>query len=238
MSPSPEAPKVCFDRAAVIGPEGPVNLGRSRQSANRGLPAVVNDARTKWPNGATIRVRFLDGNADQRTYISRVASQWTLHANLTFTFCDDEDAEIQVSLDPAGGAWSRVGNLAEEADPGEPTLNLGWLDDGVVLHEFGHAIGLGHEHMNPLGGLVWNEEVVLEWFAGPPNEWDEETTRRNVLEPYARSDFFLGTEYDPSSIMVYAIPAAWLAHGEAVARTTRLSDGDIAFISGPDGYPR
>ena len=40
-------------------------------------------------------------------------------------------------------------------------MNLGFLDGGTAAHEFGHAIGLGHEHQNPAGGIEWNEEVVL-----------------------------------------------------------------------------
>ena len=47
-------------------------------------------------------------------------------------------------------------------------MNYGWLtpdsDDDelrrVVLHEFGHALGLIHEHQNPEGGIEWNEPAV------------------------------------------------------------------------------
>ena len=39
-------------------------------------------------------------------------------------------------------------------------MNLGFLDGGTAAHEFGHAIGLAHEHQNPAGGIQWNEEVV------------------------------------------------------------------------------
>jgi len=36
-------------------------------------------------------------------------------------------------------------------------MNLGFLDGGTAAHEFGHAIGLAHEHQNPAGGIQWNE---------------------------------------------------------------------------------
>jgi hypothetical protein len=32
-------------------------------------------------------------------------------------------------------------------------MNLGFLDDGTAAHEFGHAIGLAHEHQNPREAL-------------------------------------------------------------------------------------
>ncbi len=52
-------------------------------------------------------------------------------------------------------------------------MNLGFLDGGTAAHEFGHAIGLAHEHQNPAGGIQWNEEVVIRELAKSPNFWDE-----------------------------------------------------------------
>lgn len=231
------APPVCFDRSGIAGPSGVVPLGRRRPSNQRRRPAVVNDARTKWPTSATIRVKFLDGTSDEVSFITTVADTWTRHANLRFVVSGDDDAEVRVSLDPTLGSWSWVGNQSEGIPHGTATLNLAWVDEAVVLHEFGHAIGLGHEHQNPVGGLAWNDDAVIEAYAGPPNFWDEETTRANVLDPYARTDFLLATNYDPDSIMVYEFPAAWLRSGRATTHNERLSPGDIAFIGGPDGYP-
>ena len=48
-------------------------------------------------------------------------------------------------------------------------MNYGWLTPEsaqdevrrVVLHEFGHALGLIHEHQNPKGGgIEWNRDAV------------------------------------------------------------------------------
>jgi hypothetical protein len=38
-----------------------------------------------------------------------------------------------------------------------------------VIHEFGHALGLIHEHQNPSGGIQWNKPVVCRYYEGPPN---------------------------------------------------------------------
>ena len=54
-------------------------------------------------------------------------------------------------------------------------MNLGFMDGGTAAHEFGHAIGLAHEHQNPAGGIQWNEAVVIREMAGSPNFWDEQT---------------------------------------------------------------
>jgi len=60
------------------------------------------------------------------------------------------------------GSWSHIGTEANEIEPRQPTMNLGWLsgltdavsdtERGVILHEFGHVLGLLHEHQSPLRG--------------------------------------------------------------------------------------
>ena len=40
-------------------------------------------------------------------------------------------------------------------------MNLGFVDRPTVLHEFGHSLGLIHEHQSPFkGGFEWNREEV------------------------------------------------------------------------------
>ena len=40
-------------------------------------------------------------------------------------------------------------------------MNLGFVDRPTVLHEFGHALGLIHEHQSPFkGGFEWDREEV------------------------------------------------------------------------------
>ena len=40
-------------------------------------------------------------------------------------------------------------------------MNLGFVDRSTVLHEFGHSLGLIHEHQSPFpGGFEWDRENV------------------------------------------------------------------------------
>jgi hypothetical protein len=116
-------------------------------------------------------------------------------------------------------------------------MNLGFLDGGTAAHEFGHAIGLAHEHQNPRGGIQWNEQVVIEELAKSPNFWDEQTARHNVLRKYT-VDQINGTEFDPDSIMLYFFPASWTRNGIATKANEALSDMDRQFVAGAKMYPK
>lgn len=193
-----------------------------------------------WPNGSTLRVCFLAGTDKQHKKIKKWVKKWTKHANLKFEFVDDIEAEIRIGFTQGEGSWSAVGTDARDTSlfpKGEKTMNFGWkLDEGTVLHEFGHAIGLGHEHQNQQGGIQWNETKVISALSGAPNYWSPEMTRHNVLRKY-NVDQINGTVFDPDSIMLYFFPAEWTTNGVATRANNHLSNTDKAFISSKAAYP-
>lgn len=149
----PRVLKVCQDRVL------PQDLFRNQPAMRvrgRDVLRAVFEFRKMWINGSTLRVRFMGGTAEQRALVRQQAQWWTEHANLTFAFNNVPDAEIRIAFDPTDGAWSYVGTDCKKIPQGEPTMNLGFFDGGTAGHEFGHAIGLGHEHQNPAGG--WDDE--------------------------------------------------------------------------------
>jgi hypothetical protein len=116
-------------------------------------------------------------------------------------------------------------------------MNLGFMDGGTTAHEFGHAIGLAHEHQNPSGGIQWNEELVIRECAQSPNFWDEATTRHNILRKYS-AEQLNGTRFDPDSVMLYFFPAEWTLNGIATRQNEVLSALDKQFVAGAKMYPR
>lgn len=204
--------------------------------------ALLNQAR--WNPGDEIRVKFVEADDSLRDRVRAVAERWTgpEMANLSLQFVDDGDAEIRIAFEQGNGSWSYLGTQCREIPPNEPTMNYGWLtpdspDDElerVVLHEFGHALGLIHEHQNPKGGIDWNEPAVIEDLGGPPNNWSEQTIRHNVLDHYPQ-DEVTSTPVDKLSIMMYPIPAAWTNDGFSADLNEDLSEDDVAFIR--EAYP-
>ena len=223
---------VCFDRIL------PRELLRPQATVRRGgrLRGVSPLGKT-WMNGSTLRVRFIGGTAAQRAKAREQAGWWQAVANLKFDFNDAPDAEIRITFDANDGAWSYVGTDCRDIPRNEATMNLGFLDGGTAAHEFGHAIGLAHEHQNPAGGIQWNEAVVIREMAGSPNFWDEQTTRNNILFRY-RADQVNGTHFDPQSIMLYFFPAEWTSNGVGTEANEVLSAMDKQFIAGARMYPK
>ena len=232
------APRLCFDRYLPNDPLDPVSamadLGAADRAAADRARAVIF-FRKLWPNGSTLRVRFLEGTFHQQQLALQQAAWWTDHANLKFVLSDASDAEIRITFDPSDGAWSYLGTDARSIPTNQPTMNLGFQDGGTSAHEFGHAIGLGHEHQNPEGGIQWNEAEVIRDLSGPPNNWTVEQIRHNVLDKYSR-DLVRGTVFDPDSIMLYAFPARWTVNGFGTHENETLSTTDTSFIA--TMYPR
>ncbi len=226
-------PHVCFDRVL------PRDLMRP-QATTRGRPGVMralSPIGKTWMNGSTLHVRFIGGTAQQQGIANEQAKWWSDHANLTFVFDNAPDADIRISFDDNDGAWSYVGTDAKGIPANEATMNLGFIDGGTAGHEFGHAIGLAHEHQNPTGGIQWNEQAVIQALAGSPNFWTEAQTRHNVLRKYT-ADQVNGTAFDKDSIMLYFFPAAWTLNGVATTQNEVLSSMDRQFVAGAKMYPK
>ena len=226
-------PHICFDR---VLPRDVMRL----QSTTRGRPGVLKAIAPigkTWMNGSTLHVRFIDGNAQQQATAKEQAKWWSDHANLTFAFDNAPNADIRITFDENDGAWSYVGTDAKGIPANEATMNLGFLDGGTAAHEFGHAIGLAHEHQNPAGGIQWNEAVVIQALSGSPNFWTPEQTRHNVLRKYS-ADQVNGTAFDKDSIMLYFFPAEWTLNGVATSQNEVPSAIDRQFIAGAKMYPK
>ncbi len=227
----PKAKHICFDRVLpheLMRPAHTVRIG--------GRARAIIIPRKMWLSGSTLSVRFMGGSAQKKAIVREQAGWWSEHAYLDFDFNDAPDADIRIAFDTSDGAWSYIGTDATQIPANEPTMNLGFLDGGTAAHEFGHAIGLVHEHQNPAGGIEWNRDAVIRDLSGPPNNWTLEQIEHNVFRKYS-ADQIRGTEFDGDSIMLYFFPDEWVVNGSGTKANDTLSDLDKAFIAGEHAYP-
>lgn len=152
--------------------------------------------------------------------------------NLDIDFVDDPtQANVRISFDPTKGAWSYVGtDHLEVTNHTLPTMNFGWFDVPTCIHEFGHMLGMIHEHQNPRGKTIqWDTEKVVNWAKQTQN-WSREKTITNIIKKYDVSTIN-GSNFDPCSIMLYFFPGSLTLDNVGSNQNLRLSATDVKWIS-------
>ncbi|GEM_PF-541557 len=189
-----------------------------------------------WETGQTLTIKFLDGSNYVKTKVKEKALIWTKYANIKFNFVTSGNADIRVSfLKP--GSWSYVGKDALYiTDQTQPTINFGWFNDSTqdaefkrtTIHEFGHTLGLVHEHQNPEAGIPWNKQKVYDYYMKSYG-WDKDQVDLNLFKKYTKDETKY-SKFDKDSIMIYAIPKELTDGSFEVGWNNDLSKGDIEFI--------
>ena len=192
-------------------------------------------AQYRWPNGSTVKVRFIGGSPYVRGKVTQYAKAWEAYANITFSFvADNAPADIKIAFED-DGSWSYIGTGSRDQSV---SMNFGWFDEntdesdfrGTTLHEFGHALGLNHEQSHPDANIPWNKQAVYDDLGGAPNYWSKETVDYNVFSVESRQGLSYNA-YDQASIMHYPVYASWTTNNIAIApNNTTLSAGDIAYM--------
>jgi hypothetical protein len=223
-----ESLHLCVDRIAPLSPSILLPDGRLA-----GLRAKL------WPaHQRVLHVRFLGGDPRLHSRVARLASQWMQYAQIRFVFDNAPDAQIRIAFE-RGASWSYLGTDALDPTfgPDDPTMNFGWFTPAtandelqrVVLHEFGHALGLIHEHQSPAAQIPWDREAVYAYYAGPPNYWSAAQVDHNIFQRYDHTQAN-SSAFDPASIMLYPIPPEFTNGKLSVGWNRTLSPIDRDFI--------
>jgi hypothetical protein len=182
---------------------------------------VVDPLQTQFDN---------ESKKDVKEMIKTIFNErWLPLINLDVTFVDNiDEANVRISFKNIG-SWSLVGTDCLHAAKGSATINFQWFDVGTILHEFGHMLGMIHEHQNPRGKQIdWNVPVVESW-AQDTQGWDAATTKKNIIDPY-KINQINGSSFDENSIMLYFFPTCLVNKGTGTHQNFNLSKTDIEWM--------
>lgn len=167
---------------------------------------VANNSKV-WENGHRLKVFFLNGTEEQKHRVKQLTLEWTKYGNISLDFVQEPPAEIRVSF-KAKGNNSHLGTDALKVeDQSKHTLSLSALSskkaksDVTILHEFGHALGIEHEHLSPYSELnLDRQKIKNECFL---RYGFKEDVCENAIFKELDETQVTAFDFDPHSVMGY-----------------------------------
>ncbi|OPA85705.1 hypothetical protein BFW87_27080 [Pseudomonas fluorescens] len=202
----------------------------------------VADKRYLWPQNHTITISFLDTPQATKRLVQKSIGVFAGLINLKFKFVEGNEGDIRISAHrDIQGTWSKLGTTALSTPKDQPTmhvdLNTAPADlRHYILHEFGHALGVEHEHHHPDRTVQYDEAKTYQVY----NEqlgWGKGMTDHQVLRKVDPANA-ITTPYDRKSIMHYNVPPEMTSNNEGVAPNKTLSDADKEFLKSLYPLPR
>jgi serralysin len=210
-----------------------------------------------WPTGSTIEGCFTNGSQEERQLVVDGAKEWMQHANIRFDFgptpvyrkcpATAPFPPTRVSFGSGNVSHARLGTFGSDRPNDKPTMFIATSNASqkprpiehvraTILHEFGHVLGIVHEHQHPESAcfhmVAWTQlcakrEATVRLPGYIVTNWLPTIGQVNP-------DYAAGRPYDPLSIMHYKFPANNFTGPASTCvgpRNFTLSEGDKTKIA-------
>jgi serralysin len=187
-----------------------------------------------------ITVRCIDPSdyTDEFSFALKVLSEYWGKAGITFVPMNTGMADVRVKFAYYSNRnESEIGKFSYSSskDSLRPSMYIS-IPTGrpynpadlkrKILHEFGHALGLLHEHFHPTNKILWDTVAVNKYYTGRSPQW----LLTNLYKRYEPTSLAYTTRVDTFSIMTYDISPLLTNNSFRSPLNYVPSDSDIALV--------
>lgn len=165
---------------------------------------VIYEDTDIW-NQDSITFYFKDGSLEQQSEVKTFTNIWQRYSGIKFNFTRTKPNFFNFDK------YYTITFKGNKNESHRGSLNgmiyLGQLSDDIVfrkktiLHEFGHMLGLAHEHQRNDRSSALNDPKVIQACSESQNK-SQTWCKDNLFEIFDET-VFVKSEYDPKSIMHY-----------------------------------
>lgn len=168
--------------------------------------AGIDEHYNFWPAGQIITVGFVNGTPHQQQVILAIAKEWESFGNIRFAAAEATRAMVRIRFSQTMANFTYIGTDVLEVPSHKETMQL---DESlllknrqqlrqVVLHQFGHVLGMVHEFNPPETGIAWNKRQLYKKYRRAGLTKSE--VRQNIFQLYTHR-ITNGWFFDQGSIM-------------------------------------